>query len=242
MFQENKRLYLKKYGFEHLQLKAVLFDMDGVLFNSMPYHAKSWSDAVKKFHLDMSPEEAYEYEGRTGKSTINLLARRSWGRDATEQELKNIYQEKCKIFNSFPEAERIDGAFELVEKVREDGFQTVLVTGSGQVSLLGRLNRNFPEMFQKDLMVTSFDVKHGKPSPEPYLKGLFKANIHPWEAIVIENAPLGIRSAVAAKIFTVAVNTGPLPDEKLLREGANILFHSMEDLTNSWEMLRDEIL
>jgi len=241
MFEENKRLYFEKYGFEHLQLKAVLFDMDGVLFNSMPYHAKSWSAAATKFHLDMSLEEAYEYEGRTGKSTINLLARRTWGRNATDQELKTIYQEKCRIFNSYPEAEKIEGALDLVEKVRKDGFQTVLVTGSGQLSLLGRLNRNFPEIFQKDLMVTSFDVKHGKPSPEPYQKGLFKAGIHPWEAIVIENAPLGIRSAVAAKIFTIAVNTGPLPDKKLLCEGANLLFHSMEDLANTWETLRNEI-
>lgn len=241
MFEEIKKQYLDKYGFEHLRLKAVLFDMDGVLFNSMPYHAGSWSAAVTKFNLDMTAEEAYEYEGRTGKSTINLLARRSWGRDVTEKEFKDIYQEKCRIFNSFPEAERMQGSLELVRKVRNDGFQIVLVTGSGQVSLLGRLNRKFPGLFQKDLMVTSFDVKHGKPSPEPYLKGLYKASIRPWEAIVIENAPLGIRSAVAAKIFTVAVNTGPLPDKKLLDEGANVLFHSMQELADGWELLRDEL-
>lgn len=241
MFEENIKNYLDKYSFGHIRLKAVLFDMDGVLFDSMPCHAGSWAATVSKFHLAMTPEETYEHEGRTGRSTINILAQRYWGRNATEQELKAIYQEKCRLFNSFPEAPRMPGALELLRKVRAEGFQIVLVTGSGQLSLLGRLNRNYPDLFQKDLMVTSFDVKHGKPSPEPYLKGLQKACVKPWEAVVIENAPLGVRSAVTAKIFTIAVNTGPLPDSKLLVEGANALFPSMQNLADNWELLRREI-
>ena len=84
-------------------------------------------------------------------------------------------------------------------------------------------------------MVTAFDVKHGKPNPEPYLTGLQKAGVSANEAIVVENAPLGIRAGVAAGIFTVAVNTGPLADEVLQEEGANLLFHSMMDFNNNWE-------
>ena len=52
--------------------------------------------------------------------------------------------------------------------------------------------------------------------------------------IVIENAPLGVESAVAAGIYTVAVNTGPIPDIVLLNAGANILFPSMSALADSW--------
>ena len=55
------------------------------------------------------------------------------------------------------------------------------------------------------------------------------------EAIVVENAPLGVRAGVAAGIFTVAVNTGPLPDKVLLDEGANYLFHSMSDFSKNWK-------
>lgn len=84
-------------------------------------------------------------------------------------------------------------------------------------------------------MVTAFDVKYGKPNPEPYLMALQKANIQANEAIVIENAPLGVRAGVAAGIFTIAVNTGPLPDSALLDEGANLLFHSMPDFNSHWE-------
>ena len=84
-------------------------------------------------------------------------------------------------------------------------------------------------------MVTAFDVKYGKPNPEPYLMGLQKAGVKPNEAIVVENAPLGVRAGVAAGIFTVALNTGPLPDEALTSEGANLLFPSMNDFEANWE-------
>ena len=58
------------------------------------------------------------------------------------------------------------------------------------------------------------------------------------EAIVIENAPLGVQAGVAAGIFTIAVNTGPLPDKVLLDAGANLLFHSMQEFNEAWETLK----
>jgi len=77
-------------------------------------------------------------------------------------------------------------------------------------------------------MVTAFDVENGKPDPEPFLMGLKKGgNLKPNQAIVIENAPLGIEAAVAAGIFTIAVNTGPLPDKILKDAGASLVFDSM---------------
>ena len=84
-------------------------------------------------------------------------------------------------------------------------------------------------------MVTGKSVKQGKPSPEPYLLGLKVGQLHPWEAIVVENAPLGVRSAVSAGIFTIAVNTGPMDDSILLAEHPNMLLHSMEELNEKWE-------
>ena len=85
--------YLKKHGFEAFTPKAVLFDMDGVLFDSMPNHARSWAEVCTSFGLKMTTEEAYMHEGRTGMSTINILARRNWHRDATPEEIQQIYAE-----------------------------------------------------------------------------------------------------------------------------------------------------
>ena len=90
-------------------------------------------------------------------------------------------------------------------------------------------------IFTIEKIISSKDVVHGKPSPEPYLKGLEKAGVRPWEALVVENAPLGVRAGVAAGVFTVALNTGPLPDAALLNEGANALFPSMQAFCDAWE-------
>ena len=241
MFQKAINNYLQSHGYDAIHLKAVLFDMDGVLFNSMPNHAESWHKVMLRFGFGLSRDEAYMHEGRTGASTINIVSRRERGHDATEEEIKAIYQAKTEEFNKCPIAERMPGAYEVLIKIKEEGLIPMVVTGSGQTSLLDRLNHNFPGIFKKELMVTAFDVKYGKPNPEPYLMALKKDHLQPNEALVIENAPLGVQAGVAAGIFTIAVNTGPLPDQVLWDEGANLLFPSMPAFNEDWEILKREL-
>ena len=125
------------------------------------------------------------------------------------------------------------GAREVLEKVRDKGLIPVVVTGSGQRSLLERLEKEFSGMFAAERVVTAFDVRHGKPHPEPYLKGLEKAGVRAEEAMVVENAPLGVQAAVAADVFTVAVNTGPIPEQKLKEAGAGLVLPGMPALADS---------
>lgn len=237
MFQEAIAQYLKQNHYESIQLKSVLFDMDGVLFDSMPYHAEAWNKTMKAHGLNLSREEAYMHEGRTGAGTINIVCQRQLGRDATQEEIESIYLEKSIEFNKHPQAERMPGAWELLQKIKAEGIIPTVVTSSGQASLLDRLEHNFPGMFRQELMVTAFDVKYGKPNPEPYLMALEKGGLKPNEAIVIENAPLGVEAGHKAGIFTIAVNTGPLNGEILLNAGADLLFPSMQALCESWEKL-----
>lgn len=232
--------FLVQKGYERMALKAAMFDMDGVLFDSMRNHAKCWHKTMAHFGLDLPEWEAYMHEGRTGAGTINLVAVRQRGCEATEEEIERIYQYKSDLFNQCPKAVRMPGAYELLLKVKESGVMPMVVTGSGQKTLLERLNRNFPDIFRPELMVTAFDVKYGKPNPEPYLMGMEKAKkmldgLVPNNFIVVENAPLGVEAGVAAGVFTIAVNTGPLPDEALLSQGANLLFHSMQEFCDEWE-------
>ena len=190
-------------GFPHIQLKAVLFDMDGVLFNSMPYHTDAWHKVMERHGLHLSREEAYMHEGRTGAGTINIVYRRQHGTDAPAELIKRIYAEKSVEFGTHPEPLPMPGAWEILQKVKAAGLIPVLVTGSGQHSLLNRLNQSFPGIFRREHMVTAYDVKYGKPHPEPYLMGLQKAGVKADEAIVIENAPIGVEAGVAAGIFTI---------------------------------------
>ena len=166
--------YLAQKGYGRMALKAAMFDMDGVLFDSMKNHAKSWHDTMAHFGMDLPEWEAYMHEGRTGAGTINIVSMRERGHEATEEEIHNIYQYKSELFNLCPKAERMPGAYELLVKVKASGVVPMVVTGSGQKTLLERLNRNFPDIFKRELMVTAFDVKYGKPNPEPYLMGMEK--------------------------------------------------------------------
>ncbi len=222
--------FLKGHGFETNKLKAVLFDMDGVLYNSMPNHARAWIEAMRHFGLKITEEEVYMNEGRTGSGTINLLAHQQWGRDATEEECQTIYAKKSEIFNTCPEAHPFPCTLEVLQTIKDAGIMCVIVTGSGQLSLLDRLNATYPGIFTKEMMVTAFDVKYGKPDAEPYLMGLKKAGVKADEAMVVENAPLGIQAGRAAGIFTLALNTGPLKDDVLREAGANVVLPNMQEL------------
>ena len=226
----------KAQGFPQ-RLRAVLFDMDGVLYNSMPSHAKAWHRAMAHFGYDLPEQEAYMHEGRTGASTINIVSRRQRGVEESEERIQEIYRVKSQFFNEYPPAEPMPGALELLRKLQAQGLKILIVTGSGQASLLDRLNHHFPGVFSRELMVTAFDVQCGKPDPEPYLMGLQKGGLRAEECVVVENAPLGVRAAKAAGIFTIAVNTGPLPDEALINEGADLLLPSMQTLCDVWEQL-----
>lgn len=218
-------------------LRAVLFDMDGVLFNSMPYHAEAWHVVMERHGLHLSREEAYLHEGRTGAGTINIVYGRQFGKEASPDLIDTIYAEKSQEFSRFPEPAPMPGAWELLQQVKEGGLIPVLVTGSGQRTLLDRLNHQFPGIFTPDHMVTAYDVRYGKPHPEPYLMGLKKAGVTAEEAVVVENAPIGVQAAVAAGIFTLAVNTGPLDAQVLLDAGADRLYPSMQALCADWQQL-----
>lgn len=227
--------YLSLSGYHRFDIKAVLFDMDGVLYNSMPHHCKAWQQTMSERGYDCSYEEFFLHEGRTGKDTINLLTRRQFGRDATEHEIDEIYQRKSDLFTQYNQGETMPYAKELIERVKATGLDVVLVTGSGQKSLLDKLEENFPDTFSGDKMVTAYDVVRGKPNPEPYLKGLRKGGfLYPHQAIVVENAPMGVQAAADAGIFTVALNTGPIPEQTLYDAGADIVYPSVEAFYKDW--------
>ena len=216
---------------------AILFDMDGVLYDSMPNHSKAWSQAMEKFGMHMTPHDVYLNEGATGHDTVVRISLRDRGYEASEQEIDDIYGYKAALFRSMPEARVMPGSQEVFRKAAAAGLKILIVTGSGQKNLIERVQKDFEGYITRDRMVTAFEVTRGKPYPDPYLKGLEIAGVSAAEAVVVENAPLGIRAAVAAGIDTIAVNTGPLEDEILLAEKPVLLLHSMQELADNLENL-----
>ena len=238
MYQIAIRKYLERHGFEALRPKAVLFDMDGVLYDSMPNHAVAWQQSMAQFGIRMTADDAYATEGARGVDTIRGMVKRQQGRDIDEAEAQRMYDVKSRIFHEMPEAPVMPGVRELMQQIQAAGLQIGVVTGSGQRPLIQRILSDFKDFVDEKHITTAYDVKRGKPKPDPYLVGLKKAgDLQPYEALVVENAPLGIRAGVAAKIFTIAVNTGPLSAQTLLDAKADLLFPTMTDFSDNWHNL-----
>lgn len=238
MYRLSIKNYVKKHGFEQLSPKAVLFDMDGVLYNSMPNHAVAWEQSMATFGIKMTALDAYATEGARGIDTIRMMVKQQQGRDIDEAEAQRMYDEKTRLFHEMPEPPVMSGILELMQQIDADGLTIGVVTGSGQRPLIKRLMRDFGNYLSEERIVTAYDVKRGKPHPDPYLTGLQKTgHLSPWEAIVVENAPLGVRAGVAARIFTIAVNTGPLDENDLRKEGADLVFPAMTDLSRQWKAI-----
>ena len=229
--------YLKKHGFECFEPKAVLFDMDGVLYDSMPNHAVAWQRSMAVFGIRMTEADAYATEGARGIDTIRRMVREQKGEEITLERAQEMYDEKTRQFHQMAEAPLMPGILGLMEKIRQQGLRIGVVTGSGQRPLINRLLTDLSDYLDEQQIVTAYDVKRGKPAPDPYLMGMEKVGTAPWQTVIVENAPLGVMAGTASQAFTIAVNTGPLPDDVLTEKGADLLYAKMTDLRDDWTNL-----
>ena len=217
--------------------QAFFFDMDGVVFDSMPVHAQAWETVMSEHGLPFSARDCYLQEGRTGQSVIDECFLRARGRHAEEHEWQTIYRQKTDLFHSHGQAPLIPGIRDLLYWLHDlpSHPQIFLVTGSGQQTLFDELQQVLPGIFARQNMVTAFDYTHGKPDPEPYLIAFSKARqacptLTKSDCCVVENAPLGVQSAKSAGLFAAAVNTGILTQADLSAAGADRTFPDMPAL------------
>lgn len=234
--------YIARRRYKRLQPLAALVDMDGTLYDSMRNHAAAWTQMCAENNFEVNPDEFFLYEGMTGAQTIDIIIRRSLGRPATKEECETLYHRKTEIFTAMSPVSVMPGAKELTELMKTVGMRRVFVTGSGQNSLLNRLEDDFPGVFLPDMRVTSRDVEHGKPHPEPYIRAMQLAGVTPSQAIAVENAPLGVKSAATAGAFTLGVVTGPIDRAELEKSGAAIVYDSMEECAEAFPQLLYEML
>lgn len=236
-----KEEYCKTFAVNGLHITTALIDMDGVLYDSMKYHATAWHRMISELGIDCTRDEFFLYEGMTGIATINLIFKRAYGREVSEAEARELYDRKARYFIEMGKKEIMPGAQTMIKTLMNNNIRRVLVTGSGQNSLLSRIDDDYAGAFSCIDRVTAADVKYGKPHPEPYLMGLKKAEALPQQAIVIENAPLGVEAGKAAGCFTIGITTGPIPEKELYKAGADIVFPSMNCFAEELQLLLDTL-
>jgi HAD superfamily hydrolase (TIGR01509 family) len=182
-------------------MKAIIFDMDGVLVDSMPYHAEAWKQAFAAAGIKVEKREIYELEGSNHFQTVDIIFRRS-GRVPTDKDAEELSHRKIEIFNRIEKILPFDGMRELLADLAPV-YRLAVVSGSNRRTVHELMNKFFPGVF--NVIISGDDVKKSKPDPEPYLMAIEKLGVSKEECMVIENAPLGIRSAKSAGLRCIAV-------------------------------------
>ena len=101
--------YKLQHGYSKFEPRCVLFDMDGVLYNSMPNHAVAWHEAMKQFDIHFTAADSYATEGARGVDTIRKYVLQQKGKEITPEEAQRMYDVKTDIFHHMPVAEIFPG-------------------------------------------------------------------------------------------------------------------------------------
>jgi len=189
--------------------QGVLFDLDGVIIKSMEQHLEAWQYAFDQVGIHIRKEDFFQLEGRGVRSVVEELTKKYELDPGLKQ---TIMETKMAYYNRIYKPEFYDGLFELLDFLKKKQIKTAIITGATRERVDDLMASHLREFF--DESVTSDDVANTKPFPEPYLKGAGLLNLKPSDCVVIENAPLGIRSAKEAGMLVIAVRT-TLEDEYL---------------------------
>lgn len=211
--------------------KLVLFDMDGVLFDTMPHHVRSWKEACTEYGIEVEQDEFYLYEGMRGVDTIAKLYLRTFGEEPAEDLAQEIYQRKTALFRSYnSETRLIPYTREVMQYLQSKEVEMAVVTGSTEGNAYPRIARHYADFIHEDHIITAESVTQGKPHPDPYLMGMELFGAKPEQTIVIENAPLGVLSGHSAGAYVIAVTTGPIKEYVMREHGADLVFPDMKAL------------
>ena len=201
--------------------KGIIFDMDGVLVDAMPFHCKAIQTAAKQeVNIDVKQRDVYLLEGMPGEEMVKELLRQKRytgnieeisdgddNSDKLDSVAHRIHERKKKIFEQINASAPINDAKELISNIR---CKKALVSGAAKQEVDSIISKYFgKDAF--DVIVTGEDLEEGKPSPDPFRTALTKMGLKESEAIVVENAPLGVKAANNAGIrCIVTLNNTPL--------------------------------
>ncbi len=185
-------------------VESVLFDMDGVVLDSMKCHAGAWIAALSEFGICVQEHDIFIREGMTGKDSIIDIFADKGVKNPGIDELNRLIEIKLSVFKEcsihpFP---LID---DILEFLSSKNVPMALVTGSLRRSVDQILPERIRGFFS--VVITADDVTRGKPDPEPYSAALRSLGVNPDTAVAVENAPMGIRSAVDAGLRCIALET-----------------------------------
>jgi beta-phosphoglucomutase-like phosphatase (HAD superfamily) len=184
--------------------------MDGVLIDAMPFHAEAFQIAFREIvKFEINKRDVFLLEGMPGPILIKEVFKRNNLGSPDEKLVAGISNRKKELFEEIQRARAFHGVKELIELLNCGNCLKAVVSGASRKEVESLLKQTNLGKF--DLIISGEDLGEGKPSPEPFSMALSKLKLKPSEALVVENAPLGVDSAVKANIeYIITLNNTPL--------------------------------
>src|SRR6185436_5111185 len=215
--------------------------MDGVLIDAMPFHAEAFQKAFREIvKIDIDKRNVFLLEGMPGPLLIREIFKRNNLESPDEKLVENISNRKKGLFEELQRAGAFPGVKELIESLNCKNCLTAVVSGASRKEVESLLEQNNLSKF--DLIISSEDLEEGKPNPQPFIMSLSKLKLNPSEALAVENAPLGVESAVKANIeYIVTLNNTPLEfsDFRVLNDNDFATKNVYEDTQSAAKFLID---
>lgn len=182
------------------QLKAALFDLDGVVFDTEPQYTVFWGSQCRLYHPER-PGLEHEIKG----STLQQIYDKWWSGELEKE--RDIVTRRLNDFEAQMDYSYIAGFEAFVRDLRQHGVKTAVVTSSNMPKMesVFRVRPEFKSLF--DAILTSEDFAESKPSPDCYLKGAERFGVSPDECVVLEDSINGLKSGRAAGMYVVGLTT-----------------------------------
>lgn len=182
------------------QLKAALFDLDGVVFDTEPQYTIFWGSQCRLYHPE-HPGLEHEIKG----STLQQIYDKWWSGELEKE--RDIVTQRLNDFEAQMDYCYIAGFEAFVHDLRQHGVKTAVVTSSNMPKMesVFRAHPEFKSLF--DAILTSEDFAESKPSPDCYLKGAERFGVSPDECVVLEDSINGLKSGRAAGMYVVGLTT-----------------------------------
>lgn len=190
----------QKKSMMNKQLKAALFDLDGVVFNTEPQYTVFWGSQCRLYHPE-HPELEHEIKG----STLQQIYDRWWAGDLEKE--REVVTQRLNEFEAQMDYSYVEGFESFVNDLRQHGVKTAVVTSSNVPKMQSVYERvpGFLELF--DAILTSEDFAESKPSPDCYLRAAQRFGLEPAECMVFEDSLNGLRSGQAAAMRVMGLTT-----------------------------------
>lgn len=192
-------------------LKAVLFDMDGVICHTNPYHDIAWRKFLERYQIMASDQEFQDH--MYGKHNSYILSY-FFKREIPTEERKQLEFEKEALFREIyaEHITPITGLLEFVDELKANGIKTAVGTSAPIENL--ELIVPFLGLDKKmESLMAEGHVSHHKPHPEVYLTSAANVGVEPAECVVFEDSKSGVQAAINAGMKVVGVLTTYTPAE-----------------------------